>query len=260
MKKISLLSLILLLFVSCGYSVYDSTGHLICKDKTDCGEEVPEVLGVPSSSSKFTKVLNQSYLQYPDTEKEVKYFQFDGYVSSFFYLENELLTFQLDKQNYGKLRSELRFGKGDWYVSDNDAHILKARLKCYSSNDLPKYTFIQIHGNMTFNLPLLRLTWEKKHTGKINHLWAIIMTSHDLVNKTYDWVDLGERRNGFFDVEVFVQNNFMKITIDGKVFVEKDISYWVDVENYYKAGLYLSDKQYLGKSKLQFEKLEYIIK
>lgn len=52
----------------------------------------------------------------------------------------------------------------------------------------------------------------------------------------------------------------MLIIVDGEVLVDKDMSYWHDVQNYYKVGLYLNDLDSKGKTKVQFERLEYLIK
>lgn len=104
------------------------------------------------------------------------------------------------------------------------------------------------------------MAWERRRGGKTNHIWAIIMTSRDLEDKTYEWIDLGERRRSFFDLEVNINNNTMVISLDDQVVVDKDISYWYDIDNYYKVGLYLSDKESKGKTKIQFENLEYLIK
>lgn len=141
MKMFIILSIILFLN-SCGSSVYDRLGNLICENREDCGVLVPDLLEVPYDDEKFSKILENSRLHYPDNQTDVDYGEFDGFVTSYFYLDDTLLTFQLDKQNHGKLRSELRLGPDNWMVSENEAHILRASVKCYGSEELSKYTFM----------------------------------------------------------------------------------------------------------------------
>jgi hypothetical protein len=248
----------IIFLASCGSEVYDSIGNTICKDKEDCGSSTPEVLGVPYNSEKFADILNNSRLHYPDSQTEVDYGEFDDYVKNYFYLDDSLLTFQLDKQDSGKYRSELRLGPKEWDVSEDEAHVLKGRIKCYGSKNLTKYTFVQIHGDKNFNLPLLRIVWERRHDGKTNHIWAIIMTSRSLQDKDYEWIDLGKRKSSFVELEVSVRSNNLHIIFDDKI-VDRDVSYWYDVDNYYKVGLYLNDKNSKGVTKVQFDSLKYII-
>ena len=259
MIKIFLTLLMLFFFISCSDATYDQRGNLICEDKTDCGEKVPEVLEIPFNNIHFNTTLKNIRLHYPDIETDVDYGEFDNFVSSYFYLYNALLTFQLNKLHDGKLRSELRFGPDGWDVAENIKYILKANLKAYGSKKLSKYTFLQIHGDEDFSLPLLRLTWEKRRGGKSNHLWAILMTSRDFEVKTYEWFDLGMRKNKFFDIEVSVHNSRILITKNTKVYLDKEISYWNGVKNYYKIGLYLNDTESKGITKLEIKSLEYLI-
>lgn len=261
MKKY-LFVIILLLFTACNDDVlYDRVGNIICTDKSDCGEEVPEFLGAPSTEEKFSQTLENSRLQYPDSATDVDYGEFDGVVREYFYLDKSLLTFQLNKQtDQESMRSELRFGPDNWDVSTEDEHILSARVRCFGSDKLKKYTFLQIHEYLGANLPLLRLAWERRNDGLTNYIWAGISTNRDIENRTFDWVNLGKREDGFFDINISVKNSKMQVSINGKVLIDKDVSYWNNTQNYYKAGLYLNNLESMGKTKVQFKKLEYIVK
>ncbi len=252
--------LIALFLVACGGSVYDDAGYLICKTKEECGTTRPENLIPPAGEKKFTNILKNCKLHYPESQTKVPYGEFEGFATEYFYLEGGAMTFQLDKTFDGKYRSELRQGPetNEWDASEKKAHTLKGSVKCYGSEKLTKYTFVQIHGNEDFSLPLLRMVWEKRHDGKTNHIWAVIMTSRSFDNKTYDWIDLGERKSEFVDLEVTVQKNHMHILFDNKT-IDRNVSYWYDIKNYYKAGLYLNDKESRGITKVQFRELEYIV-
>ncbi len=258
--KIFIALFILVFLTSCSDAVYDERGNLLCSNKTDCGSKVPEVLGIPFDDINFTDTLQNVRLHYPNIETDVDYGNFDNFVTSYFYVHDSLLTFQLDKTNIGKLRSELRFGPSEWDVADNREYILKANIRAYGSKKLSKYTFIQIHGNQDFSLPLLRITWERRRAGKTNHIWAILMTSKDWDIKTYEWFDLGTRKDKFFDIKVSIQNSRILITKDDKIYVDRDISYWNGIQNYYKAGLYLSDIKSKGMTKVEFKSVEYLVK
>ncbi len=261
MKKY-LFAVLLLFFSACNDDIlYDRIGNIICTHKTDCGEGVPEYLGTPSDSSSFKEVLNKTRLQYPDSTTDVDYGEFDGIVRNHFYLDKSFLTFQLDKQtNSASMRSELRFGPYTWDVSTEKEHILSAKVRCYGSSELSKYTFMQIHEYQGANLPLLRLAWERRKEGVTNHIWAGVVTSRDLENRVYEWIDLGKRDDKFFDITISVKSSKMLVSVNGNLLVEKDISYWNGTQNYYKAGLYLNHLESKGKTKVQFERLEYIVK
>ena len=141
-----------------------------------------------------------------------------------------------------------------------------ARVKVYVPEDkqLEQYTFLQIHdkkeGDKGLNKPLLRVTLRGNYKNTRDHIWAVIRTPKDynkpisLKNLATENVDLGPRPNGFFDIEVRVQNSHLGIAMGGQIKVNMNVSYWDGLENYFKAGVYNQDP---GRSKVEFELLQY---
>ena len=214
----------------------------------------------PYSLNKFKSVLKISKFQAPlssyNSLYSAKYGEFKDFCNKYFYLQDNkyMAFFMCDKKH----RSELRF-KNDWKVSTKKAKILEAEVKLFPLNEKREFTFLQIHADSTLknkpiiNKPLLRIVWYKSLRGKKNHLWAVIRTCADPYTMCYSKIDLGEMPKGFFDVKIKVQNSNLKIWINNKLKVDKDVSYWNKFENYFKAGVYLQD---YGCAKALFNRLK----
>ncbi len=213
----------------------------------------------PYSLNKFKKVLNIAKLQAPTSHYDplysTKYGQFKDFCNKYFYLQdNKYMTFFMCGK---KDRSELRF-KNDWKVSNKNAKILEAEVKLFPLNEKREFTFLQIHADDTLknkpiiNKPLLRIVWYKELHNKYNHLWAVIRTCDDSYVMCYEKDDLGEMPKDFFAVKIKVQNSNLKIWLNNKLKINKNISYWNRFYNYFKAGVYLQDD---GCAKVLFDNL-----
>ena len=221
---------------------------------------------VPYDLEKFRPVLDDSKLQAPTSSPaKIEQGDFEGQSNQYLFLDetgqNLIFTITGDSK-----RSELRQLSGDWDTSTPTPQRLIARLKVFvpDTPQLEQFTFMQIHdkknGNHGLNKPLLRLTWRQSRSGKTDHLWAAIRTPEttrqpiSLKNLSSEWVDLGPRPEGFFDAEILVQNGQMKVILNGRTKVNKNVNYWNGLNNYFKAGVYNQDP---GTSKVAFETLRY---
>jgi len=222
----------------------------------------------PYSYDKFKALLDSSNLQYPDNKAVIKAGEFNGYKSQIFYSdEDSYLHFTIDKDiSLPKIRSELRQIK-EWKTSDIVGNHWYARLKTPKPiKGVDSYTWMQIHGtNDTYDFPILRLAWVRNYQGEYDHLWAIIITNGPrnpnrggdtgIVND-YNWVDLGARTSEFFNVDVDVRDNIMLISINNRVLISKDITYWSSVVNYFKSGVYINRQDDIGKATVIFDQIK----
>ncbi len=213
----------------------------------------------PYSLDKFKEILNISKLQAPVSHYNAlystKYGEFKDVCNKYFYLQdNKYMTFFMCGKKH---RSELRF-KDDWKVSTTIPKILEAKVKLFPLNEQREFTFLQIHADSTLknkpviNKPLLRIVWYKELHNKKNHIWAIIRTCDNPDIMCYEKIDLGKIPKDFFNVKIEVKNSHLKIWINNKLKVDKDVSYWDKFLNYFKAGVYLQDE---GCAKVLFDKL-----
>ena len=205
----------------------------------------------PYDFDKFKPVIDQSKLQIfkddglsSDTNNTtVDYGEFDGKKFPEFYVDTqENLHFEIDKKaNTYKTRSELREGPNSWSTSDTEGHYWVATLKCLKPKvGITSYTWMQIHGtNDSYNYPLLRLFWVRDREGVYDHIWAIIIITGSDADRIYDYIDLGARPSNFFSAEVHVKNNILDILIDHQLKATRNVTYWQDVQNYFKAGVYI---------------------
>lgn len=223
----------------------------------------------PYDYDKFKELLDNSKLQYPDNKPVVEAGEFDGYKSNIFYSdENSSLHFTIDKSiDLPKMRSELRQIR-EWKTSDTKSNHWYAKIKTPKpKKGVDSYTWMQIHGtNDTYDFPILRLAWVRNYRGEYDHLWAIIITNGPrepsrtrggdtgIVND-YNWVDLGERPTDFYDVDVDIQNNIMIVSINDRVLVYKDITYWGSVLNYFKGGVYINRHDDVGSATVLFDQM-----
>eukprot|EP00752_Nemacystus_decipiens_P015226 g13559.t1 len=219
---------------------------------------------VPYDLVKFQPVLDDSKLQAPTSSPAlIPQGGFPGQSNQYFYLDptGQYMTFQVSGDSN---RSELRQETGtDWQTSTTDRLSLdgRVRLALPGTQTPEQYTFMQIHDTGAgLNKPLIRLTWQRERDSIEDHLWAAIRTPDDFGQPIADdnldtlSVDLGARPTGFFDASIVVQNNQMKVLIDGQVKVDMDVSYWDGLDNYFKAGVYLQDP---GEVAVEFDQLAY---
>ena len=221
---------------------------------------------VPYDIEKFRSVLDASKLQAPTSSPaKIEQGDFAGQSNEYFFLDDTKtrLTFTVSGDSN---RSELRQLSGDWDTATPIAQRLIGRVKIHrpGTSSLRQFTFMQIHdkkiGDQGLNKPLIRLAWRKSRSNNKDHLWAAIRTPKDpdkpiaLKNLGSEWVDLGPRPEGFFDVEIRVQNSQMNVILGGQSVVTKDVSYWNGLKNYFKAGVY---NQNAGTSKVEFDVLRY---
>ena len=207
----------------------------------------------PYEFDKFKAVLDQTKLQIytdqggtPDSNNTtVKSGEFEGKKFKEFYADkqgNLHFTISKDKDTY-KVRSELKEDPVTWSTADTEGHYWVATLKCLKPKPgINSYTWMQIHGTQdTYNYPILRLFWERDRRKTIyDHLWAVIIVSDPDTPKIYEYVDLGARPNDYFTAEVHIKNNIMDIIINRQVKRSINVTYWQDVQNYYKAGVYIN--------------------
>ena len=213
----------------------------------------------PYLLDKFKSVLDISKLQAPKSSYDPLYSRhygdFQNYSNKYFYLQdNKYMVFYMCGDHN---RSELRF-KNDWSVNTNTPKILEAEVKLFPLNAKREFTFLQIHADSTLKnkpiikKPLLRIVWYKNLHNKHNHIWAVIRQSGDVNINKYLKIDLGLMPKSFFDVKIVVYNNILKIYVNNKLKINKDVSYWQKYKNYFKAGVYLQD---IGCAKVLFDKL-----
>jgi len=212
----------------------------------------------PYSNSEFKDILDKSKLQAPTSSYDPKYSlhygKFKGYYNKYFYLSNyKYMTFEMCGK---KRRSELRL-KDEWKVSDKNIHTLIAQVKALPKDNVDEFTILQIHTNAkrsnNLNKPLLRVAYRREYHNIKNHIWAIIRDSANVNEKLYSKIDLTKNSNRFIDFKIVVANNTLQIFVDGVKKVQKDVSYWSDTYNYFKAGVYLQSD---GCAKALFKELK----
>lgn len=122
-------------------------------------------------------------------------------------------------------------------------------------DEIPVYS--ELNSTPPYNYPILRLLWARLRDGIYDHLWAVIIVSDPSQDRIYDWIDMGARPKGFFDAEVHIKDNLMTIMINRKVITTRNVTYWEDVSNYYKAGVYINRYGDGGEVSVLFEQLHF---
>ncbi len=212
---------------------------------------------------RFLNLIEHSKLQLFLDDTSTEYTELINFKSPQFYVDEEdNLNFTIYKEfNSSKVRSEIKeWPKSlEWSTADKDKHSWIATLKCLKPKvGISSYTWMQIHGNFeTYNYPILRLIWERNKSGVYNHIWAMIILSNPHEDRVYEYVDLGEKPEGFFTAEVDVQDNIMKIIINNKLIKTYNVTYWQDVQNYYKAGVYIDRFGDGGEASVIFKDLSW---
>ena len=220
----------------------------------------------PYDVQAFRPVLDESKLQAPSSSPaKIEQGDFAGQSNEFFFLDptGQYLTFTVTGDSK---RSELRQMSGDWDTATDTPVGMAARVKVYvpETPELQQYTFLQIHDTTddpgALNKPLLRVTRRGDYRKTRDHLWAHVRVPADpdqpisSENLDTENVDLGPRPEGFFDAQITVHQGRLVLTIDGQTKLDKDVSYWNGLNNYFKAGVYNQDP---GTSKVEFESLRY---
>ena len=214
----------------------------------------------PYNYTQFQPVLDQSKLQiYHDDV--VDYGDFAGKKFPQFYVDtNQDLHFVIDKAaDTLKVRSELREGPNSWSTADTEGHFWVGTLRCLKPKvGITSYTWMQVHGTSdTYNYPILRLLWIRDRDDVYDHIWAIVIVSDPDTPKIYEYIDLGARPDGLFTAEVHIKNNIMDILIDHDLKSTINVTYWEDVQNYFKAGVYIDRYSDGGEVSAIFQDLHF---
>ena len=255
-NKTTWTSLLLLFVIGCG-----GTDFFTVDTPDDIYDKIPaydaDKCIAPYDIERFRPTLKKCKLQYPNGTA-VSYGKLRGFKAPYFYGLDDAVWFVVDKKaDMEKIRSELR-EKGEWQTSEREKHLWHATLRCLKpKSGVDSYTWMQIHGNnATFDYPILRLMWVRNHEGFYDHLWAIVIVSDPYADKRYEWIDLGKRPDGFFDADVKIVDNSMDIILNGKRIKHYDVTYWQEVENYFKAGIYVNRHEDYGKAAVVFKNLK----
>jgi len=237
-----LLAVIVAVFATLAGSTYGQSG---------------QVSKVPFDLPKFKEVLSQCRLQSPSTSNPlVRDGKFEGFSKpGRFYLAEDGSTMVLATDKDGRDRSELRHNA---HFSVSDANHLRATLRF----DKPETTgrkarlhIVQIHikdflGNDKG--PLLMLHWRENRGGKADHIWAKVRQDFVPKTKKNKYYDLGPRPEEFTTLDVRVEDGMLRISRDGEMLVEDDVSDFAEAPCYFKTGCYTRD---LKAHAVEFESL-----
>jgi hypothetical protein len=177
---------------------------------------------VPFDLEKFQPVLSQCRLHTPSTSPAtVSGGKFGGYqLPNRFYLGKGGKTMILRTTNHGRDRSELRHNAG-WSFMDGEKRF-SARLRFDKPVALggvkSRLYLMQIYGTGANKGPTVLVSWAGswEANGREDSLLAYVKGS-----KTHD---LGPRPEGFFKLDVRIENGIIRIMIDGELKVEDDVS------------------------------------
>ena len=199
---------------------------------THCGCQQPPV--VPPVDTKYpsdTNDYSKFKLQQPDGEtiNDLK-----DYDSEYFYLNDKDITiFYCPTQgkttsNAKYTRSELR-EVNEW-KPPMGVHNLTTHLKVPVENTTDQVIVSQIHNtNAPVGSPLLLIRWENG-TLKFHY-------KKDKDGNRGDSQIIGKPDHKWFDLSLNVDNGLLKVSIDGEIKINMDISYW-DYNCYFKMGAY----------------------
>lgn len=199
----------------------------------------------PSTQSKFTDVLSQAKLQYPDsgiaaTSNEL----LGGFAASYFYLTDDLyMQFQVAGSSH---RSELRQldTSGDlsaWACTGSTEQVATASIAIpVQADGLEEVTIMQIHD--TLESPALRISWVSSITidGVTSEdvIIATIREGLDTDSSTVKTV-LQAHTTSRTEFQITAQNGEVTITVDGVTMLNQaSISAYSDSTCYFKAGAY----------------------
>lgn len=228
----------------------------------------------PYDYDKYQNVLDDSKLQAPYSTTLIDQGDFEDEYNDYFYVPssgNKWMTFEIGP--YEKMRSELR-QMDEWYV-DDDYHLMSGKVYISEKGSADEITVMQIHdvtdNDDAINKPLVRIAWmeKQKETGSSDYTedayFAILYTcdrdcTDDDAEVTYYKYALADfSDDDAIEFEIEVEDNKLTILVDGVAhdfFDEYDVSYWEELESYFKAGAYIqSDTD--ENVEVQFESLEY---
>jgi hypothetical protein len=224
---------------------------------TAYGQEA-EAPKVPYDLQKFKEVLSQCRLQSPSTsEPLVRDGQFEGFSKpGRFYLAEDGSTMVLGTTEDGRDRSELRHNS-HFSVAGKQARLTASLRfdKPASTGAKARLHIMQIHikdflGND--NGPLLMLSWREGTGDKPDNIWAKVRQDFVPKNKKNKLYDLGPRPDKFTTLDVRVEEGILRISVNGKMLVEDDVSEFAEAQCYFKTGCYTSK---LKAHAVEFESL-----
>ncbi|MDP5255355.1 MULTISPECIES: polysaccharide lyase family 7 protein [unclassified Vibrio] len=217
----------------------------------------------PYDIARYQSVLDESKLQAPNSATYIANGDFEGQYNQYFYVPdtgNAWMTFEVTGDH---ARSELR-QVNNWYTSDTqylNKMIANVLVDDPLTGEVDEITFLQVHdvtsNSNAINLPLVRIVWMREYDDVSDHYWAIIKEDACESCKNYAKIDLGEYRDSAVKFEIRIENNALTIKRDSVTHSEinkLDISYWGELESYFKAGVYNQDS---GTGRVQFESLKY---
>ena len=213
----------------------------------------------PYNYPNFQGAINQSELQY-HSDNNITQKDLTNYKAAFFYADtNATMHFAIEKSyNSYETSSELR-QVNSWSTADTNGNYLVASVKCLKPQaGITSYTWMWIQGtSSSYNYPLLTLFWKRSRKNLYDHLWANIMVSDPFTNNLTDWIDLGVRPEGFFDIELQLSNNYLIILFNRSVISFRNVSYWQNVQNYFKVGINVDRYDNGGEASVLFEDLHF---
>jgi len=209
----------------------------------------------PYDLTKFRSVLDDSKLQGPTSATLISQGNFAGqyFDPEFVLVSNQYMKFSRTDWNTSGRRTELR-QMNEWRTSDSSANKMIGEVKIFKPSGMNECTFMQIHDSGSApNKPLIRLVWHGERSGISDGIWAVVRNGAGS-SASYTKTHIAPRSSTFEKYEIRVQNNTLKVKLNGVTKISTDVSYWEDLDSYFKAGVY---NQGPGSSKVQFRKLRY---
>lgn len=210
-----------------------------------CSEEGQVAAGTPPDQPaaefsfdlpKFQPVLAQSRLHSPGTSPAtVSGGRFDGYeLPGRFYVGESGATMVLATTGTGRDRSELRHNFS-WLVTEQEI-TYSARMRFDKpvalGGERSRLHVLQIFTTGETRAPMVLVTWagSRGPDGEEDSLTAYVRgsTTHDL----------GPRPDGFFNLDVWVNQGIVRISIDDELKVEDDVSAFAGSNAFFKTGAY----------------------
>lgn len=198
---------------------------------------------IPYEIPQFRSVLSQCSLQCPDTSAIVKNGRFENFelVGRFTAVEPGILVMRSGSP-WGD-RCELRHQR-QWSTESTNSmpQTFKATVRLDPYN-VDSFSIMQIHSKNFLKFvkgPPLMLKWRRSKSGLDDHLWAQIRGNLEENTKQAEHIHLGPRPDGFFDIEVQVQDMILRIWINGALKVTYNWDYLTLPQNYFKTGPYIN--------------------
>jgi hypothetical protein len=217
---------------------------------------------IPYDIPWFQPVLSECRLQCPSTSNaQVEDGEFEGVTidDRFYVIDGSTMVLGIDK-SLGS-RCELRHNPTWSTGAVTEQKTLKARIKI-EPNNVENFSFAQVKGKDYQGFksgPLLMMMWTDMRYQLTDHIWVNIRQNLQVGTKENTYYDLGPRPIGFFDVEISIYNNVVKVLIDGEVKVEQNVAFWAPIQdNYFKTGPYLSGSQSNGPQTVEYKELSIV--